>query len=419
MHITAALRALVLSACAAFAMGFASPMQHFFRAQQPGARTLLCATDTPPADGCALRQSLPQTFKAVWADRVGAGVRDVAVVREMPMRELQTGEVLVQVTFAGVNGGCETFRARGEHWFSTNRDAEAGFPLGAEGVGLVARVGEGVDGLSVGDAVSFVGGAFAEYVFVHEQRCRKIREASAASAAARISGTTAMGAVAYMGEAKPRQVVLVTAAAGAAGSFAVQIAKRLGCEVVGTCSTAAKARLLCGLGCDTIINHRTRDVGEALAKKYPKGVDLVVEHVGGKMFQTALEHLKPNGRLILVGYISEYPHNRQGVRSTGPGRYPSAEEESSSHAAYDLADIFWKQKTVQVAGTGQTISGKLYPSMEAAGEAGERVQAWLEEGRLRAVVDAREFKGVDSVADAVEYMLSGAASGKVVVRMSG
>jgi NADPH-dependent curcumin reductase CurA len=57
--------------------------------------------------------------------------------------------------------------------------------------------------------------------------------------------------------------------------------------------------------------------------------------------------------------------------------------------------------------------------MEAAGEAGERVQAWLEEGRLRAVVDAREFKGVDSVADAVEYMLSGAASGKVVVRMSG
>ena len=59
----------------------------------------------------------------------------------------QTGQVLIQVAYAGVNGGCETFRARGEYWFATNRDALAGFPLGAEGVGLVARVGKGVQGL--------------------------------------------------------------------------------------------------------------------------------------------------------------------------------------------------------------------------------------------------------------------------------
>lgn len=337
---------------------------------------------------------------------MGASFRDVAVVKELPMAEPKAGEVLIQVSYAGVNGGCETFRSRGEHWFADNKDKADGFPLGAEGVGLVARVGPGVQELAEGDAVTFVGGAFAEYTVAPAARCTKVKEASAAAVAARISGTTAMGAVAKMGNAQKRQVVLVTAAAGAAGSFAVQIAKSLGCEVIGTCSSAQKARLLCSLGCDTIINHRTRDVGEALAKKYPQGVDLVIEHVGGQLFGTALQHLKPAGRLILVGYISEYPHNANA----------DVAAQASTHAL-DLADIFWGQKVLSLPGTEQTISAKLYPSMEAAVEAREEVQQQVQDGRLRAVVDEREFVGVDAVPDAVDYMLSGAALGKVVVRM--
>ena len=374
----------------------------------PPLASVRCSSVEPAAAAppTATLRDLPPTSRALWGDKVGNSFRDVAVVKELPILEPKAGEVLIQVSYCGVNGGCETFRSRGENWFADNKDKKEGFPLGAEGVGLVARVGPDVHELKEGDAVSFIGGAFAEYVVAPAPRCTKVKEASAAAVAARISGTTAMGAVAKMGKAQKRQVVLVTAAAGAAGSFAVQIAKSLGCHVIGTCSTAEKAQLLCELGCDTIINHRTRDVGEVLANKYPQGVDLVVEHVGGHMFQTALEHLKPKGRLILVGYISEYPHNN----------HAHVTAEAASHA-WDLADIFWRQKILQVPGTEQTISGKLYPSMSEAAEARQEVQERVEDGRLRAVVDRREFVGVDSVPDAVDYMLSGAALGKVVVRM--
>jgi len=284
---------------------------------------------------------------------------------------------------------------------------------GAEGVGLIAQVGPGVEGLVVGEAVSFIGGAFSEYVVADAARCSKIKEASAAAVAATISGTTAMGAVKYMGEAKKRQVVLVTAGGGAAGSFAVQIAKQLGCEVVATCGSNEKAKLLCKLGCDTIINYRTRDVGEALAKSYPDGVDLVIEHVGGDLFQTAIQHLKPKGTLILVGYISQYPHNHLQGQETHPPVYTHG----GVSYEFDLEDIFWNQRVIEVSGTQQIISGKLHPSIDSAREARQHVQEMVEDGRILAVVDERQFVGVESVVDALEYMLSGAALGKVVVSM--
>ena len=84
-----------------------------------------------------------------------------------------------------------------------------------------------------------------------------------------------------------------------------------------------------------------------LRSKFPEGVDLVIEHVGGQMFRTAFSHLKPGGRLVLVGYISEvcisltvffshrnlfeqYPHN------------PNASDETRYTLDFDLPSIFWK-----------------------------------------------------------------------------
>ena len=72
---------------------------------------------------------LPATFKALVAASTGESFAEVPRVKELPMPELESGEVLVRVVYAGVNGGCETFRARGEYAFQGNRDA-ADFPLG-------------------------------------------------------------------------------------------------------------------------------------------------------------------------------------------------------------------------------------------------------------------------------------------------
>ena len=217
----------------------------------------------------------------------------------------------------------------------------------------------------MGDHVTFVGGAFSEYVLAGAGALTKVPEATPEAVALRISGLTAAAAVEATGGAKRGETVLVTAGAGAAGSFAVQLAKRAGCRVVATCSSAEKAVALCKLGADEIVNYRTRDLSEYLARKHPRGIDLVVEHVGGRMLATALQHPAPagrsrpctktrtcaaararrlaravtgapRGRLVMVGYISEYPHN--------PAR---AEEAAAAGAAgVDSADLFWNGKNV-------------------------------------------------------------------------
>ena len=96
------------------------------------------------------------TYRALVAGGVGDSFRSVAKVVELPIPALAEGEVLVKVVYAGVNGGCETFRARGEFAFVGNKDAADGFALGAEGVGVVAAIGDGVENVVVGDAVCFV-----------------------------------------------------------------------------------------------------------------------------------------------------------------------------------------------------------------------------------------------------------------------
>ena len=345
------------------------------------------------------------SYRALVANRVGDQFRDVAAIAEVPMLELAEDEVLVKVVYAGVNGGCETFRARGEFAFSGNQESEA-FALGAEGVGVVAAVGDAVssDSIAVGDAVCFVGSGFAEYTKAKAAMVWKVPEPTAAMAALRISALTACAMMEITGKVQPGETVLVTAAAGGAGHFAVQFAKLAGCTVIGTCSSDEKAQALCKLGCDHIINYKTRDVGEAVRKICPGGVDVVFEGVGGTMLKTALELLKEDGRLLQVGYISEYPHN------------PNRETESASHDL-EASQLFWNAETVTRG--KQTIFGNAWPKdFGAVKGCKQRVLDLHASGELVALVDTqRTFEGLESVADAIEYMLSGKAVGKVVVRI--
>jgi prostaglandin reductase 3 len=351
-----------------------------------------------------VQASVLPTYRALVAGSVGSSFRDVARIVELPMPSLAEGEVLVKVAYAGVNGGCETFRARGEFAFASNREAEDGFALGAEGVGVVAAVGDGVDNVEIGDAVCFVGGGFAEYTKAKAQMLWKVPRPTGEMAALRISGLTACAMMEITGKVQAGELVLVTAAAGGAGHFAVQFAKLAGCTVIGTCSSPEKARALCGLGCDHIINHRTKDVGEALERIAPNGVDVAFEGVGGKMLQTVLEHLKEDGRLLQVGYISEYPHN------------PNRAEETASNEL-EASSLFWKSETVTRG--KQTIYGNAWPKdFGAVAGCKQRVLDLHASGELKALVDEkRSFEGLESVPDAIEYMLSGEAVGKVVVKM--
>jgi len=351
--------------------------------------------------------ALPDTYRALVAESTGTSFSEVATVRTFPTpTSLGEGEALIRVEYAGINGGCETFRARGEFAFAGNSDADEQNPfhLGAEGVGIVASIGDGVTDIAVGDAVCFVGSAFSEYSICKASMLWKVPRATPEYVGLRISGLTACAMLERTGNVREGETVLVTAAAGGAGHFAVQFAKLAGCRVIGTCGSERKAKVLRDLGCDHVINYKEEDVAAEVEQLAPKGLDAVLEGVGGDMLQIALDNLTPKGRLLQIGYISEYPHN------------PDAKLESTKNEL-DASDLFWNSKTISRG--EQTIYGNAWPKdYGAVASCKDRVLGLYEEGKLKSLVDDTEqFVGLESVPDAINHMLSGKTIGKVVVRI--
>lgn len=253
--------------------------------------------------------------------------------------------------YAGINGGCETFRVRGEHAFAGNA-GQRGFLLGAEGSGRVVAVGPDVSGLQVslsmrtcmsvtscyacsraadthfryirtriymnmnltcsqvGDVVACnTAAAFTQYAVAKAVMCTPVpAEAAREAVALTLSALTACAALEVTGGMAAGETVAVTAAAGGTGHFAVQLAKLAGCRVIAFCGSDHKISVLKDLGADVVINYRSQDVDALLTQHAPGGLDLVYEGVGGQLQRTLLRHLAPNARVLQVGYISEYPH---------------------------------------------------------------------------------------------------------------
>jgi NADPH:quinone reductase-like Zn-dependent oxidoreductase len=206
---------------------------------------------------------LPATYRLCIAEATAPSFREAVSVVEAPLPRPGPGEVLIHVHWAGVNGGCETFRVRGEHAFAGNR-ARGRFLLGAEGSGVVAAVGEGVASLQVGQPVAFNGGAaFAEYTVAKAASCTPVAAPTAAATALTLSALTACAALegtagirdssANNDSGGAQKTVLVTAAAGGTGHFAVQLARLAGCRVVAVTGSKGKVDKLRELGPDAVV----------------------------------------------------------------------------------------------------------------------------------------------------------------------
>ena len=347
-------------------------------------------------------KEVPKMFRALVAKSAGNSFSDVATVIEIETTELEKDEALIQVDYAGVNGGCETFRARGDHAFQGNKDAKD-FRLGAEGVGHVVAVGSEVNNVAIGDAVCFVGSGFSEYTTSKASMLWVIPEATPEYVGLRISALTSCAMLEQTGKIQKGEKVLITAAAGGAGHFAVQFAKLAGCEVIGTCGSDEKARVLKRLGCDHVINYKSQDVKAELNRIAPGGLDVILEGVGGNMLKVALECLGSEGRLLQIGYISEYPH--------------SGGQTESSNTDLNVAELFWKSQTIQRG--KQTIYGNAWPrDYSLVAGCKNRVLDLFTEKKLESIVDkSPEFAGLESVSDAINHMLSGKTIGKVVVKI--
>lgn len=144
-----------------------------------------------------------------------------------------------------------------------------------------------------------------------------------------------------------------------------------------------------------------------LRREFHGQVDIAYEGVGGALQRAAWDALAPGGRLMVVGYISEYPHNEGGEPSSGaaPGPLPPS------------AELFWGGKVVEA--DGKVAYGSVWPqNRQDTLEAKKELFDLHGSGRIEAWVDGQEFRGVESIPEAVDYMLKGRAVGKVVVELS-
>ena len=171
--------------------------------------------------------------------------------------------------------------------------------MGVDFSGVVAEIGDEVTKFAVGDAV-FGGrsGAFAEYLLVPEDGAiAAIPDGVSFESAAAIgvAAVTALQALRDEGGLVAGEKVLINGASGGVGTYAVQVAKKLGAEVHGVCSTR-NVDMVRALGADHVFDYKKEDYTES-GNEY----DLIVDMVGNHSLNTNRRVLKPNGRLVLVG----------------------------------------------------------------------------------------------------------------------
>ena len=243
-----------------------------------------------------------ELFRKVQVNQLSSDFRVATSIVEATVGELKEDEVLIRNAWVGINASDINYTA-GHYRPGLSPPFDAGF----EAIGTVVRCGSAVKHLRPGQNVAATSfSAFGEMQVLKAARCAPVEEISARMIPLLVSGLTASLALEFVGQIQPKDVVLVTAAAGGTGTFAVQLAKLKGCHVIGTCSSASKVDFLKELGCDRVINYKEESLDEVLKKEYKRGVDVVYESVGGDMYDISVANLAVKGRLIVIGMISGY-----------------------------------------------------------------------------------------------------------------
>jgi NADPH:quinone reductase len=178
--------------------------------------------------------------------------------------------------------------------------------VGYQAAGVVREVGEGVERLAVGQPVvaTMFAGSHAELVSVPEASVWPLPDGLSVRDAAGvpIEFATAHDCLFEFGGLQPGETVLIQAGAGGVGLAAVQLAKAAGATVMATASSDQRLQRLREYGLDHPINYRTGDVvGEVMAVTERRGVDLVVDPVGGRVLETSIAALAYRGRISWVG----------------------------------------------------------------------------------------------------------------------
>lgn len=203
-------------------------------------------------------------------------------------------------------------------------------------------------------------------------------------------GMTAYFGLLDIGQPKPGETLVVSAAAGAVGSLVGQIGKIKGCRVVGIAGADDKCKWLVDeLGFDAAINYKTENVAAALKKHCPNGIDIDFENVGGEIMDAVLAQINLRARIALCGLISGY-------NATEPVPGP-----------YNFANILVQRARVE----GFIVLDYAPRAMECMTELGK----WLMEGKIKYRID--EVDGLKGAPLALNKLFEGTNIGKLVVKI--
>ena len=224
-------------------------------------------------------------------------------VENEPSPALGAGQVRVQVGAAAVNFP-DVLIVANEYQIKVPTP----FVPGSEFAGVVAEIGDGVDGVAVADRVSGTGliGAFAEEVVAAATALTPIpagvddRHAAAFGVAHR----TAYHVLRSVARLQPGENLIVLGAGGGVGLAAVQLGVLLGASVTAVASSREKLDVAASYGARHVVDHRTTELRAALRDCLPEGADVVVDPVGGDLAEPALRALRYGGRFVTVGYAS-------------------------------------------------------------------------------------------------------------------
>lgn len=321
----------------------------------------------------------------------------VAELREVPRPDPGPGALRIRVHAAGLNP--VDFKTR-QGAARLVLSYTLPIVMGNELAGVVDAVGPGVTRLAPGDRV-FARvdkrhmGALAEYACVAEELVARMpaRLDFTAAAGVPLAGLTALQGLRDELQVAPGQRIFIPGGAGGVGTFALQIARRLGASVATTASARGDA-LVRRLGADVVIDYTQRRFEDEL-RDYDGAFDLV----GGDTLARAFQVVRRGGALVSIAGMPE-PQTARKDLGRGPG----------------LAALFWLASLgTRLRARRRGVRYRYFFMHPSAADLAELAR-WIDAGELEVVVD-RTFP-FDQVSDAFAYLETGRAKGKVVVNLA-
>jgi NADPH:quinone reductase-like Zn-dependent oxidoreductase len=320
-----------------------------------------------------------------------------ARLMDVPAPTPRARDILVEVRAAGLNPVDFKFR---QGKLRAILRPKLPFVLGNELAGEVIAVGSDVERFRVGDRVfarvaKDRAGAFAEQACIDEDHAAHMpRDLDfTAAAAVPLAGLTALQAIRDELGVKPGQKVLISGGAGGVGTFAIQIAKWLGGHVTTTASKRGEA-LVRSLGCDEVIDYTTQDISKA-GGRFDAGFDLI----GGQTLEQMFEAMKPGTKIVSIAAL---PEPQTAIKDLAGRRALSA--------------LFWIVSYGIRSRARRAGVSYRYLFMHPSGSELTHLAERIERGKLKVTVD--KTYPFSQISEALAYVESGRAKGKVVVTMS-